>query len=181
MPTNSRLRWVKIGVVLGRTVLAVIFLVAAYAKMKPQISLPWSLASTKTSLAMFALQVDSYQMLGPGYVSFIAHLLPPLELFLGLWLLSGLFARFSSVITALLIAGFFSLTIRTYARGLEISCGCFGPGGKLGVGTILRDGSFLALALAVAIGSFVLANKKKGGGAQEIAAAPATVASPVGR
>jgi uncharacterized membrane protein YphA (DoxX/SURF4 family) len=180
MPTNSRLRWVKIGVVLGRTVLAVIFLVAAYAKMKPQIGLPWSLASVKTSLAMFALQVDSYQMLAPGYVSFVAHLLPPLELFLGLWLLTGLFARFSSVITTLLIAGFFSLTIRTYARGLEISCGCFGPGGKLGVGTIFRDGSFLALALAVAIGTFVLASKRKGGGARAMAA-PSTVPLTAGR
>ena len=159
MSTDSRLRWAKIGILLGRLALAAIFLVAAYAKMKPQISLPWSLASIKTSLAMFALQVDSYQMLAPAHVSLVAHVLPPLELLVGLWLLSGIFPRASSVVTAILIAAFFSLTIRTYARGLEISCGCFGPGGKLGIGTIFRDGSFLALALAVTIGTFLLAKK----------------------
>lgn len=177
MSTESRLRWTKIGVVIGRIALAAIFLAAAYAKMKPQISLPWSLVSIKTSLAMFALQVDSYQMLAPAQVSLVAHVLPPFELFVGLWLLSGLFPRASSLVTAILIAAFFSLTIRTYARGLEISCGCFGPGGKLGVSTIFRDGSFLAVALAVAVGSFVLAKKRKAQGSLQGNEAASAVAS----
>jgi hypothetical protein len=179
MPTKSRVRWTKIGVALGRIALAVIFLAAAYAKMKPQIGLPWSLASIKTSLAMFALEVDSYQMLAPAHVSLVAHWLPPLELCLGLWLLTSLFPRASSVLTAILIAAFFSLTIRTYARGLEISCGCFGPGGKLGVGTIFRDGSFLVLAVAVALGTFLVPRKKQT--PQELASDRTTVASPAGR
>jgi len=146
----------RVLVILGRLGLAGIFLVAAYAKLKPQLNFPWSLASIKTSLDMFALQVDSYQMLSPGRVSLVAHVLPPLEFFLGIWLLSGLLPRISSVLTTALIAAFFSLTIRTYRAGLEISCGCFGPGGKLGIGTIFRDGSFLALALFVMVGTFFL-------------------------
>ena len=76
--------------IVGRLVLAGIFLFAAYAKLKPQAAMPWSGASIRTSLSMFAMQVDSYQLLPPQLVSPVAHFLPPFELFLGLWLLSGI-------------------------------------------------------------------------------------------
>ena len=89
--------------ILGRLVLAAIFLVAAYAKLKPQAVVPWSSASIKTSLSLFAMQVDSYQLLPPQLVSPVAHLLPPFELFLGLWLLSGVFLPYSALVTTLLI------------------------------------------------------------------------------
>ena len=115
--------------ILGRLILAAIFLVAAYAKLKPQAAVPWSAASVKTSLSLFAMQVDSYQLLPPQLVSPVAHLLPPFELFLGLWLLSGGFLPYSAVVTTLLIAAFFATQVRTYRAGLEINCGCFGPGG----------------------------------------------------
>src|SRR5271168_287533 len=114
--------------ILGRVTLAAIFLFAAYAKLKPQASLPWSGASIKTSLSLFAMQVDSYQLLPPQLVSPVAHLLPPFELFLGLWLLSGVFLPHSALVTTLLIAAFFATQVRTYRAGLEINCGCFGPG-----------------------------------------------------
>jgi uncharacterized membrane protein YphA (DoxX/SURF4 family) len=154
MTEESRFRWGRILFSVARVGLAAIFLVAAYAKLKPVLPGPWSFASIKSSLAMFALQVDSYQILSPSRVNVVAHVLPPLELFLGLWLLIGIASPFSTAITTLLVAGFFSLTIRTYAMGLEISCGCFGPGGKLGKMTIVRDGSFLVLALIATIGAF---------------------------
>jgi hypothetical protein len=44
---------------------------------------------------------------------------------------------------------------------LEINCGCFGPGERLGVGTLLRDGSLLALAIAVTVGAFVISRRKR--------------------
>lgn len=154
MTDKSGYRWGHCLLLAGRLALAAIFLAASYAKLKPVLAGSWSVDSIKSSLAMFALQVDSYQMLSAARVSAVAHILPPVELFLGLWLLSGIALRYSSVIATALIAGFFSLTIRTYAMGLEISCGCFGPGGKLGKLTIVRDGSFLALAIAVTAGAF---------------------------
>lgn len=154
MTEENRTRWGRIIFFVARLGLAGIFLVAAYAKLKPVLPGPWSFASIKSSLAMFALQVDSYQFLSPSRVNVVAHVLPPLELFLGLWLVSGILSWLSTAITTLLVAGFFSLTIRTYAMGLEISCGCFGPGGKLGKMTIVRDGSFLVLALVATIGAF---------------------------
>jgi uncharacterized membrane protein YphA (DoxX/SURF4 family) len=109
---------------------------------------------------MFAMQVDSYQLLPPQLVSPAAHFLPLFELFLGLWLLTGVWLRYSSLVTTLLLSAFFAMMVRTYRMGLEINCGCFGPGERLGPKTLLRDGSLLALALAVTIGAFLLRRKR---------------------
>jgi uncharacterized membrane protein YphA (DoxX/SURF4 family) len=146
--------------IMGRLVLAGIFLFAAYAKLKPQAAMPWSAASVRTSLSMFAMQVDSYQLLPPQLVSPAAHFLPLFELFLGLWLLSGIWLRYSSLITTLLLGVFFAMMVRTYRMGLEINCGCFGPGERLGPKTLLRDGSLLAFALAVTIGAFMMYRRR---------------------
>ena len=134
----------RICLIIGRLGLAVVFLLAAYAKLKPQIPVPWSLTSIKTSLSMFAMQVDSYQLLPPSQVIRVAHFLPLFELFLGLWLLSGIALKFSSVVSTLVLTGFVTLMVRTYALGLSINCGCFGPSEQLGPKTMLRDGSLLA-------------------------------------
>jgi uncharacterized membrane protein YphA (DoxX/SURF4 family) len=158
---------------LGRLALAGVFLFAAYAKLKPQVpGMHWSQGSVKTSLAMFAMQVDSFQMLSTAWqVNAVAHLLPFCELGLGLLLLSGILLRFSSTIATLVLGGFFTLMVRTYLLGLEINCGCFGPGEKLGPGSLVRDGSLLALAIAVAVGAFLL--RRKSGGEDAPSAAPA--------
>jgi uncharacterized membrane protein YphA (DoxX/SURF4 family) len=161
MTTNeTRGQLAPILLIVGRLALAGIFLFAAYAKLKPQAAMPWSGASIRTSLSMFAMQVDSYQLLPPQLVSPAAHFLPLFELFLGLWLLSGVWLRYSSLVTTLLLGAFFAMMVRTYRMGLEINCGCFGPGERLGPKTLLRDGSLLALALAVTIGAFLLRRKQ---------------------
>src|SRR6201982_3229725 len=146
----------KILLTIGRVALAVIFIVAAYAKLKPQAPVPWSMGSMRVSLSMFAMQVDSYQLLPPAIVSPAAHFLPPFELFVGLWLLSGLALRYAALVTTPLRTVFFAVMVRSYFLGLEINCGCFGPGERLGPMTLLRDGSLLALAIAVTIGAFLL-------------------------
>jgi uncharacterized membrane protein YphA (DoxX/SURF4 family) len=161
MTTNeTRRQRAPILLMVGRLALAGIFLFAAYAKLKPQAAMPWSGASIRTSLSMFAMQVDSYQLLPPQLVSPAAHFLPLFELFLGLWLLTGVWQRYSSLVTTLLLGAFFAMMVRTYRMGLEINCGCFGPGERLGPKTLLRDGSLLALALAVTIGAFLLRRKR---------------------
>ncbi|MGB8590063.1 MAG: MauE/DoxX family redox-associated membrane protein [Candidatus Acidiferrales bacterium] len=165
MSGTSRAGTGRILRLIGRLALAGIFLFAAYAKMKPQGSVQWSVPAVKTSLLMFAMQVDSYQLLPPSTVSFVAKSLPLFELFLGLWLLSGIWLRLSSLLTTILLGGFFGVMVRTYAMGLEINCGCFGPGERLGPKSLLRDGSMLALALAVTIGAFLAARKKSSGAA----------------
>lgn len=150
----------RILLLAGRLALAAIFLFAAYAKLKPPAGMPWTLASMRTSLAMFAMGVDSYQMLPSWAVSPFAHLLPPLELLLGLWLLSGVALRASSLLSVLALGGFISAIFSAYRRGLTISCGCFGPGEQIGPKTFIRDGLlFLPLALAVMAGAFLLRRK----------------------
>ncbi|MGH9746634.1 MAG: MauE/DoxX family redox-associated membrane protein [Candidatus Acidiferrales bacterium] len=172
MTSAARGQFGKILLIVGRLALAAIFIVAAYAKLKPQAAVPWSPGSVRVSLAMFAMQVDSYQLLPPSLVSPAAHLLPPFELLVGLWLLAGIGLRYSALITSLLMTLFFAVTVRSYRLGLEINCGCFGPGERLGPKTLIRDGSLLALALAVAIGAFLAHRKRSTTSAAN--AAPAT-------
>jgi uncharacterized membrane protein YphA (DoxX/SURF4 family) len=160
-PNETRGSLARTLLILGRLGLAAIFLFAAYAKLKPQAAVPWSGASIKTSLSLFAMQVDSYQLLPPQLVSPVAHLLPPFELFLGLWLLSGMFLPYSALVTTLLIGAFFATQVRTYRAGLEINCGCFGPGERLGPKTLLHDGAFLVLALAITVGAFLQGRRSR--------------------
>ena len=160
MNGSSRSQTGRILLLIGRVGLASIFLYAAYAKLKPQVPGPWTIGAMKTSLSMFAMQVDSYQLLSSSSADFVAHTLPFFELFLGLWILSGIALRLSSLASTLLLGGFFAAMVRTYALGLEINCGCFGPGEHLGAKTLLRDGSILALSIAVVVGAFIVARKR---------------------
>jgi uncharacterized membrane protein YphA (DoxX/SURF4 family) len=160
MSNEARRKWGRILLILGRIALAVIFLYAAYAKMKPQPGMPSTLGSVKTSLSMFAMGVDSYQMLPPWAVSPFAHLLPPFELLLGLWLLTGVALRVSGIVSMALICAFVTAMYSAYERGLTISCGCFGPGAQIGPKDLIRDGLlFLPLALAVTAGAFLIRRK----------------------
>lgn len=150
----------RILLIIGRVALGAIFIYAAYAKMKPLANLHWSLGAVRISLGMFAMQVDSFRLLPPWAVNFIAHALPPFELFLGLWLVTGILLRYSSLITTLLLAGFFGVLIHAYAIGQEISCGCFGPGEHIGPERLLIESCFFALSLAVTIGAFVIHRRR---------------------
>ncbi len=109
---------------------------------------------------LFGMQIDSYQLLGPGAVMFVARTLPWFELILGLFLLIGWPLRIITSLASLTLLGFFSLMVRTYAAGLEINCGCFGPGERLGPKRLAEDGAMLALSLAVTVGAFLLRRRK---------------------
>jgi len=107
---------------------------------------------------LFATQVDSYQLLPSWAVLFVARSLPWFELTLGILLLVGFGLRWVSLVTTLFVAALFGVILRTYFAGLQINCGCFGPGAEpLNGWTILRDGLFLALAAAVTTGAFLQA------------------------
>jgi len=148
---------------IGRLGLAVIFLLAAYGKLRPQNAVPWTLASLKItpatlglSMTFFAMQVDSYQLLPARMVSPFAHSLPWVELALGVLLLTGFALRYVSLASALLVALFYGVVIRSYALHLAINCGCFGPNEKLDSWTLVRDGCMFALGVAVTIAAFIV-------------------------
>ncbi len=160
--SNSRWTTGRILLIAARIVLGGIFIAAGFVKLRPVVhGMAWSAASMKTSLAMFAMQVDSYQMLSSSSANLVAHLLPFAELALGLWIVSGIWLMLPSLITTLMLGGFLTAMIRAYALGLEINCGCFGPGEKVGPLSFVRDGSFFALSLAVTIGAFLISRRKR--------------------
>lgn len=163
---------------LGRLGLGAIFLLAAYGKLRPVGTAPFSAASfriTSSSLAvsqaMFAIQVDSYQLLSERSVEFVAHTLPWFELALGVLLVAGLWLRWAGLVASVLLAGFVAAIVHSYAAGLGINCGCFGPGAEPVNGwTIARDSLFLALGLAVTIGAFLRARARRASAAGSLEA-----------
>ncbi len=125
----------KIALVL-RVLLGAIFLYAAWTKLRE----PWGI---------FAIGIDSYQILPAWAVEVVARTLPWFELLLGVWLIAGLWRGISSAITSALLIVFFSLMVRAMIKGMQIDCGCFGPGDRLSWVTLLRDGALLASSLFV--------------------------------
>ncbi|MFZ0922858.1 MAG: MauE/DoxX family redox-associated membrane protein, partial [Candidatus Acidiferrales bacterium] len=101
MSANTRNKWGNVLLLVARLTLGTMFLVAGYNKLKPQVAMPWSATSVKISLSMFAMTVDAHQILPPWAVNTLAHVLPFFELFLGLWVVSGIGLRFSSVLSVL--------------------------------------------------------------------------------
>ena len=169
MITTPRAKLARLLLIGGRLVLAGIFLFAAYGKLRPVDSAAFTAGSLKitssslsVSMMLFAMQVDSYQILPAWAVMAVSHTLPWLELGIGLLLLMGIGLRWVSLLTTLLVAGFFGVIVRSYFAGMKINCGCFGPGAEPpSAWTILRDGLFLALALAITIGAFLQARAKR--------------------
>jgi uncharacterized membrane protein YphA (DoxX/SURF4 family) len=152
---------VRALLVVGGIVVGSIFLAAAYGKLRPLPGFPWTWASIRTSIALFAIQVESYHLLSSGAANTVAHTLPFAELFLGLWLISGIWRRYSSLVACLAFCGFMIAIFSAYERGLKIDCGCgVGPPQEAGPGALLRDGMrFLLPAVIVTIGAFWIRRK----------------------
>ena len=114
-----------------RVALGAVFVYAAWTKLRQ----PWEL---------FAMSIDAYKVLPYGAVLVVARTLPWAELAIGLALMAGRWLRVSTAAASLLLLGFFVLMVRTYAKGMQIDCGCFGLGDPISPRTLLRDGSLLA-------------------------------------
>jgi putative oxidoreductase len=119
-----------------RIVLGGVFLYAAWTKLAQ----PW---------ALFALSIDAYGLLPEGAVIFVARTLPWVEVALGILLLSGKWLRISSPAASAILAVFFVVLVRSYLKGMQIDCGCFGFGEALSPRTLARDGALLAGSLAL--------------------------------
>lgn len=125
----------------GRLIVGGVILYAAYVKLRA----PW---------IQFAASLNGYGILPESALEPVAKTLPWVELTLGVALLSGIWLRWFAPLASLMLGFFFALMVHTWAIGLKIDCGCFGPGEALGPKTLLRDGVLLTLALAVTYGAF---------------------------
>jgi uncharacterized membrane protein YphA (DoxX/SURF4 family) len=176
---EKRRALLRVFLVFGGIIVGSIFLAAAYGKMKPLPGFPWSWPSVRISISLFAMQVESYQVLSSRAANTVAHYLPFCELFLGLWLVSGIGRRFSSLVASLALCGFMIAIASAYFRGLKIDCGCgIGPPEEAGPAALLRDGlKFLLPTLLVTIGAFWIRRKSSTRTAVVAGVAPSTQTS----
>jgi uncharacterized membrane protein YphA (DoxX/SURF4 family) len=121
--------------------MGVVFLYAAWTKLRE----PW---------LMFAMTIDAYGILPQWAVLTVARTLPWAELALGLLLLSGKWLRVSASMASAILLAFFTILLRSYLKGMQIDCGCFGAGDVISPRTLLRDGGLLAAALTLAVLAF---------------------------
>ena len=152
-PFNFR----RLVIWIGRLVIAAIFIYAGYAKllrpdMTPRPSIP-------IARSLFALQIDSYQMLPAWAVLLVAKWLRVIEIAIGLLLLIGVGLRIWAALVTLIIAGFFAVVLRAYLLHLDINCGCFAKPEPLTGWTVLRDGALLLLAALMTVFAFQEARK----------------------
>ncbi len=113
MPQTTQTKLLSYLTLVSRLALGSVFSLAGLAKL----GVPEAMAEN----------IKSYSMsLPPDLVNLMAVALPPLELGLGIWILLGLFTRFSAGVTALLMIVFTIAVTQAWARGLDINCGCFG-------------------------------------------------------
>ena len=142
-------RWLLFA---GRLTIAGIFLYAGYEKVRE----PW---------IQFAVSVDSFKAVPESWIQPIARTLPWSEIALAIALLSGIMARWFSLIATLLLGLFLSVGIRAYALGLAVDCGCFGAGhsGAIDATWFAEHVAMFALGLAVTIGYFLMARSFQGG------------------
>jgi uncharacterized membrane protein YphA (DoxX/SURF4 family) len=139
-------RWLLIA---GRLIIAILFLYAGYEKVRE----PW---------LQFAISVESFKMVPETWLEPIARILPWCEIVLGLGLLSGLGARWFSLIAAGLLTFFWFIGIRASVKGLIVDCGCFGSGGGgIDAKWHVEHAAMFALGLAVLVGEFWKARKPK--------------------
>lgn len=120
-----------------RIALGAIFAYAAIVKISDPVS--------------FAGSVAAYQIL-PYFWNYVAAaVLPFLELFCGLLLISGYRVKSATLLIAGLNAVFMVALASTIVRGLDIDCGCFKQGGeKTSAWTALgRDTVFLAMCFVI--------------------------------
>jgi putative oxidoreductase len=125
-----------------RLVLGAIFIYAAWTKLRQ-------------SWLIFAMSIDSYQLLPEWAVLTVARTLPWFELLVGVLLLTGYKLRYVAAAASALLVFFFALMLRSYLQGQGIDCGCFGIGEAISPKTLLRDGSMLAAAVLLTVAAFM--------------------------
>lgn len=135
------MNWRRWLVLILRIGLAAVFMYAAWSKLRQ----PWLL---------FAMAIDAYGLLPQWAVMTLARALPWFELALGLLLLTGFWLRQSALLASSLLVVFFAVVLRSYTKGLQIDCACFGFGEAISLKTLLRDGLLVVSSVALTVLAF---------------------------
>src|SRR5215469_8507329 len=163
MLQSSPFNFRRAVILISRMVLGGIFAYAGISKiffpnthLWPMFVLKFSIS---TNLATFAQQVESYKLLSPTGVDFVAHTLPFTEIALGSLLLLGWGLRLWASLVTLLMLGFLAVVTRAYVLHMNINCGCFATPEPLTGMTVIRDSLFVSLALIMTVFAFIEARK----------------------
>ena len=97
----------------------------------------------------FAAELDNYRLLPAGWSGPLSLYLPWLELTCATALFVPAVRRGAWLLLAILGFGFVGFVVIAWIRGLDITCGCFGPGGARPIDllTVTRTTAVLALGL----------------------------------
>ena len=125
-------------VLIARLVVAGAFVIAALPKIQDPVA--------------FATSVSAFRVIDSGLSSWVAVLLPWLELVIGFGILLPIIRRTSGALIGLLLILFIALHTSAWMRGLDISCGCFGSE----TGEATTDYRWLILRNILLLGGMIL-------------------------
>lgn len=99
--------------------------------------------------AHFAKEIINYNLTPLSLVNIIALFLPWLELIVGVLLAFGIKIKTNSIIIGVLLLIFILMVFSAMARGLNISCGCFGKASeqKTGWGKVFENLGLMILCI----------------------------------
>ena len=113
----------------------------------------WASITKVPDMAAFAESVANYRIVPPALVPAVAAAVVGVEIAAGVALLLNVWARAAALVLSALLAVFTGGLASALARGIDLSCGCFGGNAPATWWTVLRDVVLLGLAVAVAISS----------------------------
>ena len=100
------------------------------------------------SSAEFAALLGAYKLFPSTLLSPLSYLLPYVEMWVGLFVLFGLFTRQAALAAAVLFASFLVALLSSLIRGIDLaSCGCFGADSISPRYTLILDVVLLSLSL----------------------------------
>jgi uncharacterized membrane protein YphA (DoxX/SURF4 family) len=100
----------------------------------------------------FAVAIYNYQLLPDFAINLMAVVLPWLEVLIAASLVIGINTRGAALLSALLFLIFATALTINLARGLDISCGCFGASsGNISWFYLARDLSLFCMSVSVLI------------------------------
>ncbi len=97
----------------------------------------------------FADDIANYQLLPAALVPLAAAALPWVEIGAALALIAGRWTRAASLLVGAMMAVFTVALLQAFARGIDLTCGCFGGDAPADWTTLVRDLALLGAAAFV--------------------------------
>lgn len=130
----------QLAIVVARLVVAGVFLWAGLPKLLDP--------------ATFAEDISNYNLLPDSTVGYAAVIVPVVEIVIALALVAGVEVKGAALLAAGMLVVFIAAMGQAMARGIDLSCGCFGAATEteVGWGPIVRNVGLTAACALVVLG-----------------------------